>query len=155
MKSLIKHTMLRRYVNDNNLLPDFTKMFTLDEDGKPLFNLLSDFNTFGTSLEAVIVPFLKENKKMVAKLDKRQEKLDGDGGEDEYSDSSDDSSDTGDDNEDSGDVVEGEPTLDDEPNVDGEEPTENNEEEPAEDTDTKEDKVEGEPDLEGEPTLDS
>jgi len=76
MKSLIKHTLLRRYVNENNVLPDFTKMFTLNEDGKPLFNLLSDFNTFGESLEAIIVPFLKENKKMVAKLDKKQDRLD-------------------------------------------------------------------------------
>ena len=77
MKNLIKHTLLRRYIDENNVLPDFTKMFVLDEDGKPLFNLLDDFNTFGTSLEAIIVPFLKNNKKMVEHLDKKQEKLDG------------------------------------------------------------------------------
>jgi len=75
LKGLIKHTLLRRYIDENNVLPDFSKMFTLDEDGKPMFNLLTDFNVFGKSLDAIIIPFLKENEKMVSKFDKRRDKI--------------------------------------------------------------------------------
>ena len=133
MKSLIKHTLLRRFIDENNVLPDFTKMFVLDEDGKPIYNLLDDFNTFGSSLEAVIVPFLKNNKKMVERLDKKQEKINGGESEDEESDYEEDETPEDDttniEDNDSGDSGAEEENEEDNESEEEETPTEENEEE--------------------------
>ena len=96
IKNLVKHTLLRRYVNENNVLPDFSKMFTMDEDGKPLFNMLDDFNGFVQAVEAVTIPFLKDNKKLVEKLDKKKDKIDNGPSEEEEDTSTEEDSNTDD-----------------------------------------------------------
>jgi hypothetical protein len=162
MKSLIKHTMLRRYIGDNNILPEFTKMFTLDEDGKPMFNLLTDFNTFNVALDSIITPFLKENKKLVEKLDKKQSKL-SDGGDSGYSEDDDYGNDNGDSTEGDEPTDGDEPSLEGEPDLEGE-PTEDNgdtgdvtaDDDNGEADDGGDEPTEnGEPTLEGEPTEDN
>ena len=127
LKNLVKHTLLRRYIQENNILPDFTKMFTLDEDGKPVYNLLDDFNGFVNSIEAVTIPFLKNNKKLIAKLDKKKEKIDNSGEESEEDDYSNDNG-TGDTPTDDGDSTENDTgstdeTTDDTGSEGGDEPT--------------------------------
>lgn len=75
IKKVFKTMLLKKYVSDNNLLPDFNNMFVLNEDGKPNDIILEDFNQFLETLGDLTLPFIKGNTKIKEKLDKKINKI--------------------------------------------------------------------------------
>jgi len=75
IKNAFKAILLRKFVDENNLLPDFTNMFMHDEDGKPNDTLLEEFNYFIENLGVLAIPFLKNNNKIKKELDEKIEKI--------------------------------------------------------------------------------
>lgn len=121
IKSIIKSTMVREWVNKNNWFPELINFNTKDDDGKPVFNILSEHEAFINNISETLLPFLKTRYKEKSKMDQKLQKVEesnsgssGDyGNQDEADNGSDDNYDN---NDDTGDGEEG---ADDMGNMDG------------------------------------
>lgn len=75
IKAVAKVMFIKKWMSDNNYLPEVNEFFTKDIDGKPLFNALEEYNTYLEQLIEVVVPFFKGNEKVKKKIDKALEKF--------------------------------------------------------------------------------
>ena len=82
VKSAMKAVLTKKWMSDNGYMPEISEFLTKDDDGKPVFNLLEDYNDYVQTLSDAILPFLKANKKITDKVDDTIEKID-DGEEEE------------------------------------------------------------------------
>jgi hypothetical protein len=108
MKAILRNTAIRRFISDNHILPEITDFFTLDEDGKIVYDAMADYNGFIEHLSKALGSFYKENTKIINKSDKALNKVIGSddstddaAGSDDYGDTSDTDTDvdTGNDND--------------------------------------------------------
>jgi len=135
VKKIIKTMLVKKWAADNGYMLEINEFLTLDEDGKPELDLLSEYNEYIKALSNAIIPFLKDNNKIVDKTDDKIEKIDDEEDEDV----------AGDDSTSDGDDIDAEPTEDndtdnsDDESDDTKENTDNNEDELEEETDDTED----------------
>ena len=125
-KAAIKVMLTKRYINENNILPELTNILTLDEDGNPNNNILEEFSTHIDVLTKLILPFVKDNNKAKEKLDEKIDKIDNpDEDEEDTSDAvdetnNDDTGDTTDDNNNDNEDTNNDDTVDNEDNTEEE-----------------------------------
>ena len=75
IKGILKAMLIKNFATENNFIPELSKFFTVDDEGKPVFDVLEEYQTFTDILANSLLPFLKENKKFVDKLDKKVNKI--------------------------------------------------------------------------------
>jgi len=131
-KLAIQNSLLRKWMSDNNYLPELLNATTVDKDGKPIYDVLGEYETYLKTLSEIIVPFMKQNNDDVEKIDAKVDKAEGNDEEEEddsydddnASDDETESTDVDDDNSDGSDDAEnaddsntddGDPTDDLEP----------------------------------------
>ena len=78
VKAAMKAVLTKKWMSDNGYMPEISEFLTKDEDGKPVFNLLAEYNDYVKTLGEAIIPWLKENKKITGKVDDKIEKIDED-----------------------------------------------------------------------------
>jgi len=129
-KMAMQNTFLRKWMADNNYLPEALNSTTLDKDGNPVFDVYGNYETYLDSFSKVLIPFIKKNNKLKETIDKKLAKLDGDGeadDNDDYESDNDNVQDDDPDNSGDDDGAENEPNgdggdgteIEDEPNGDG------------------------------------
>lgn len=64
VKSAIKSTLIRKWMADNNYVPEFSEFITLNSEGKPVFDILDEHNAFIESLSTSVSEFLIKNKEI-------------------------------------------------------------------------------------------
>jgi hypothetical protein len=82
-KNILKGLIIYKWMSQNRFLPEVVDVFSIDEDGKPIFNLSDEYKALVEALKANIIPLLKEMSKFKKQSDKQLEKIDD---EDESSD---------------------------------------------------------------------
>jgi len=117
VKDAIKVILIKRFVDENNILPEVTNMFLLNEDGEPNDNIMEDFKSHIDAISKIIIPFIKDNTKFKNKVDDKLDKIEN---EDEGGDENNET--------DSGENNTGETNAEGEGNNTLEEPNENSEE---------------------------
>lgn len=89
LKAIIGTVGINKWLNENNYLPELSQFLTKDEDGKPMFNVMGDFNTQLENLYDAFLPYLKDNKKIVDKMGEKITKIEEgttESSDDDYSD---------------------------------------------------------------------
>lgn len=74
VKNQFKSVILRRWMADNNYIPELHDFITKDEEGKPKFNVLEEHRTFLNAIHEALVPFMKQITKDKVKLDEKLDK---------------------------------------------------------------------------------
>jgi len=72
----IRTILIKNWMDDRNSIPELTKFLTLDNTGRPRYDILEEYNDFTQTLAKAIIPHLKELKKDANKLDAKLEKID-------------------------------------------------------------------------------
>lgn len=75
IKVAARAMFIKRWMAENNYLPEINEFFTKDIDGKPLFDPLMDYNTYIEQLLEVVIPFFKDNEKLKNKIEKQMAKF--------------------------------------------------------------------------------
>ena len=88
IKDAIKVVLIKRFIDENNVLPEVSKMLMLNEDGEPSDDLLSDFKTHIETISKIALPFLKANTKFITKTDDKLDKIENGEEEEEEPDDS-------------------------------------------------------------------
>lgn len=60
IRDIVKSTLMRKFMADNNYIPELADMLTTDSDGKPKINLLSEFNTMMKPLGEALIAYFKD-----------------------------------------------------------------------------------------------
>jgi len=74
----IKTIMIKNWVDDRNFMPELTKFLTLDNEGKPKYDILSEYADFTSVLSKAIIPHIKKMKKESNANNAKIEKAEGD-----------------------------------------------------------------------------
>jgi len=77
-KNILKGLIVYKWMSENRVLPEVTSIFSVDEDGKPMFNLADEYKTLVEALKSNIIPLLKEMNKFKKKSDEQLDKLEED-----------------------------------------------------------------------------
>jgi len=93
IKAVYKTILIKNWLASNNYMPDINSIFELDSEGKPVFDLLNEFTVYSETLGSGIMPFLKNQKKVIDKINDKIDKLDEEDSEDDDTSSADDTSD--------------------------------------------------------------
>jgi len=90
----IKTILIKNWIDDHNAIPELTKFLTLDNTGKPRYDILEEYKSYVESATKAIIPHIKGLKKAADKTNDKLDKIEN--GEDDATDSGDsaDSSDT-------------------------------------------------------------
>ena len=96
VKNIMKTILIKKWMNDNNYIPEVGEFLTQDDEGKPLFNFLEEYEHYVDGLTTVLLPFLKRMSTKKGKTDEKLSKL-GDMGVDADSGGDDSGYDDGDD----------------------------------------------------------
>ena len=83
IKSIVNTVLIKKWMTDNNYLPEIGEFLTLDDEGKPVFNILGEYETFTGTLAQAVLPFLKSNFKFKSKLDDKLAKTEDDSASDD------------------------------------------------------------------------
>jgi hypothetical protein len=144
IRSVMKTVLVKKYMQDNNFIPEMSDFLTLDNEGKPMFDILEEFQVYVNTLSESVMPFLKKAKDEAVKTDKSLEKIDeeesGDNtgndntgnAEDSWDEEGGDAEPAGDSDDSVIDELEKEESGGDTPPEEGDEPTEEPEEEEEE-----------------------
>lgn len=86
VKSIFKAMIIKRWIEENNYLPQLTEFFVRDDEGQPITNLLDDYEVYVKHLTDLLYPFFKTRSKDRNKSDAKMDKtgLDDDGSSDDY-----------------------------------------------------------------------
>lgn len=87
IKGMFKAVIFRKWMIDNNYLPEIGEFLTKDDDGKPVFNAMEEHNAFIEAVIESLLPFMKERLKLKAKADEKLQKIEdaaNDSGGDDY-----------------------------------------------------------------------
>jgi hypothetical protein len=60
IRDIVKSTLLRKFMSDNNYIPELSDMITTDSDGKPKINILSEFNSLMKPMSEALIGYLKD-----------------------------------------------------------------------------------------------
>jgi len=89
VKSSIKAILVKDWMSKNGYMSEVSKLFTLDEDGKPILNVNEEFLSLKEQITKALLPLLEElkkgEKKIEEKIEKIDDKLEGNDEEDETS----------------------------------------------------------------------
>ena len=113
-KNILKGLIVYKWMTENRVLPEVTDVFSVDEDGNPIFNLADEYKSIVEALKSNIIPLLKQMNKFKKKSDEQLDKIeneDSDTGSDD--DTTDDTT-----NEDTGDTTTDDTTDEDTGNDD-------------------------------------
>lgn len=75
LQMAIKSVLVRKWMADNDFMPELTKMVTVDNEGNPLYDLLGDYNDYIDTISDLVLKFQKENRKIKNRYDKKFTKL--------------------------------------------------------------------------------
>jgi hypothetical protein len=75
IKTILKTILVKKWVSDNGYMSEISKFLTKDDDGKPVFNLLEEFEDYSQTITEIILPFLKSNFKFKTKVNKNLEDI--------------------------------------------------------------------------------
>lgn len=92
IKGMFKSVLLRKWMVNNNYLPELGEFITKDDDGKPIFNALDEHSGFVDALVESYTPYIKTRLKAKYKADKKIEKIEQDAEEAAQDNDDDDSS---------------------------------------------------------------
>lgn len=84
LKSMFKTVLIKSWISNNNYLPELSQFLTKDDDGKPTFDILSDYTSFLDSVSEAFIPFMKTRTKKVSKLNEKISKATDASGNDDY-----------------------------------------------------------------------
>lgn len=84
MKNLIKAILIKRWANEHGYMDEVMSMFSIGNDGKPIFDILDEYKAHINILETSLFPFIKEMTKTKDKLDDKLDKIEN-GEEDKVS----------------------------------------------------------------------
>ncbi len=84
IKAVMKTILVKKWMNDNNYLPEISEFMTLDDNGKPIFDILEEYNMYIANLTSTLLPFLKQIKKTKTKTDEKLQKIEEGETEEEY-----------------------------------------------------------------------
>ena len=124
IRAAFKTVIIKNWMSKNGYIDEINEFLTLDDDGKPTFDILDDFNTHIELLGTSIIDFIKKNKKLKDSLDNKLEKAEGEEDEEENMNNDETPADNTEE--------EGINNPDDEEPENPEEPTDGQEEEPKE-----------------------
>jgi len=60
LKALIKTVIIKRWLIDNDYMSEVTEMFTLNSDGIPMVDMLTEYSSYIESIEKTVLPFIKK-----------------------------------------------------------------------------------------------
>jgi hypothetical protein len=60
IRDIVKSTLMRKFMSDNNYIPELSDMITTDSDGKPKINILSEFNSLMKPMSEALIGYLKD-----------------------------------------------------------------------------------------------
>jgi len=117
IKAIVKTILIKKWMNDNNYLPELAEFVTLNDDGKPVFSILDEYSTYIENITNTVIPFLKSSTKQKTKSDEKIQNIGGDSNMDD-NESEDDTSldDSGGDTADTNTESEDDTSLDDNEN---------------------------------------
>ncbi len=69
-KTATSTTLLRKWMSDNNYLPDLQNVLTKDKDGNPILNVMDEYQNYLENLTDAVKNTLTKNTKTKKKLDK-------------------------------------------------------------------------------------
>ncbi len=75
-KNMVFHTLLRKWMRDNNFMPDLNKLTTTDTSGDLEFNAFKEHEEYLEKIILAMKPILKDNKKIKGIIQKIYEKYD-------------------------------------------------------------------------------
>ena len=86
VKAVFKAMLTKKWMDDNNYIPQLSEFFIRDDEGNPVTNLLDDYENFIKHLNDLLLPFFKTRSKDRNKANQKLEKagLDDDGSSDDY-----------------------------------------------------------------------
>jgi hypothetical protein len=73
---VLKVMLLKKWMSDNDFMPELNEFMVLDDDGKPVADMVDEYQNYLDSLGQILLPFLKEGKRKKTKLDKKIAKVD-------------------------------------------------------------------------------
>lgn len=79
--AVIKNYFLRRYLKENNILPELFDLVTKDEDSEPALKLLEEQNIHITSIQASVLEFMRARIAQTKVTNSQLEKIQGEDGE--------------------------------------------------------------------------
>jgi uncharacterized spore protein YtfJ len=74
LKKLIKTIIIKRWLIDNDYMSEVTNMFTLNNDGIPMMDILDEYSSYVEGIEKTILPFIKKMNTYKEKLNDKLEK---------------------------------------------------------------------------------
>lgn len=74
LKKLVKTIIIKRWLIDNNYMTEVTSMFTLNNDGMPMMDILDEYSAYVEGIEKTIIPFITNMNKYKEKLNGKLEK---------------------------------------------------------------------------------
>lgn len=75
VKSVMKTILIKKWMADNGYMPEISEFLSIDDDGKPVFDILGEYSEYAETLTKSLLPFLKKNKKFKAKIDAKLDKI--------------------------------------------------------------------------------
>jgi hypothetical protein len=103
IKSVVKTIMFKKWMSDNNYMPEISEFLSVNEEGKPVFNILEEYSVFATNLAEAMLPFIKDTGKFITKYNTKLGKIDTGSSSSDSDYSSDNNEDENSDDSDSGD----------------------------------------------------
>jgi len=77
VSAAVKTVLVKNWVDEHNISPELVKFASLDNTGKPRFDILAEYSDYVNNISKAILPHLKELKASSGKIDKVLDKLDG------------------------------------------------------------------------------
>jgi len=77
VSAAVKTVLVKNWVDEHNISPELVKFASLDNTGKPRFDILAEYSDYVNNISKAILPHLKELKASSGKIDKALDKLDG------------------------------------------------------------------------------
>ena len=93
IKAAMKTMLIKEWAVNNNYVPEITNFLTLDNTGKPVFDILDDYSEYTDQLSTVLLKYFKKNKKQKDKVNDKLTKIEEG---DDANDGSEDNSNYGD-----------------------------------------------------------
>jgi hypothetical protein len=69
IKNIMKAILIKNWMADNKFIPEMSDFLTLDNTGKPKFDILEEYLTYTESVTGTLVPFLKKMQKLKENTD--------------------------------------------------------------------------------------
>jgi len=104
IKAAMRTMLVKEWNSNNNYVPEINNFLTLDNTGKPVFDILDDYNVYIEQLTATILPFFKKNKKFIDKTNEALDKIEEGEQEEDTENTPDGDEDTGGTTSDGGDT---------------------------------------------------